>query len=110
MKRTWIVQILCVLVLLLTTGCAKPQFDGSETADETQFTLEFTQFDGTRTHSMRLQPGDIVDVVIEKESGRIDLLVSASGGEVLYRADDADSAFSRCSSRRSTPTSSPLPG
>ena len=43
---------------------------------------------------MLLQPGDIVDVIIQKDTGRIDLLVSASGGEVLYRADDAIRAFS----------------
>ncbi len=91
MKRTWIPQLLCVLVLLLTAGCAKPQFEGSETANEAQFSLEFALLEGTRAHSMRLLPGDIVDVVIEKESGRLDILVAASGGEVLYQADDAES-------------------
>lgn len=90
MKRTWIL-LLGTLVLLLTVGCAKPQFEGSETADDTQFALEFTLLEGTRAHSMRLQPGDIVDVIIQKDSGRLDILVEASGGEVLYRADNADS-------------------
>lgn len=91
MKKTWILLLLSTLLLLLASGCAAPRFDGSETADETQFTLVFTLLEGTRTHSMRLLPGDIVDVIIEVESGRLDILVAASGGEVLYRADNADS-------------------
>ncbi len=91
MKRTWIPQLLCALVLLLAAGCTGAQFEGSETADDTQFSLEFTLLEGTRTHSMRLLPGDIVDVIIQKDAGRLDILVAASGGEVLYRADDADS-------------------
>lgn len=92
MKRTRITILLtCALFLLLAAGCAIPEFQGSETADDTQFTLAFTKLEGTRTHSMRLQPGDIVDVVIQKDSGRLDIQVASSEGEVLYQADDADS-------------------
>lgn len=91
MKKIWILLLLSLLILLSAAGCAAARFDGSETADESQFTLAFTRLDGTRTHSMRLLPGDIVDVVIEKESGRLDILVASADGEVLYRADDADS-------------------
>ena len=91
MKRTCILLLLSLLMLLLATACAVPRFDGSETADESQFTLAFTKLEGTRSHSMRLQPGDIVDVVIEVESGRLDIKVASSDGEVLYQADDADS-------------------
>lgn len=91
MKKFWVFRLLCMLVLLLASGCARAAFEGSETADETQFVLAFTLLEGTRAHSMRLLPGDIVDVVIEKESGRLDIQVASSDGEVIYQADDADS-------------------
>ena len=91
MKRTWILILLGFILLLPLSGCARPQFTGSETANDVQFVLDFSLLNGTRTHSMRLMPGDIVDVIIEKESGQLDIKVASSDGDVLYQADDADS-------------------
>ena len=91
MKIRALLAIIAALGFLLSAGCSSTGFEGSESATDAQFILEFTRLDGSRSHSLRLHPGDIVDVIIRKDSGRLDILVATSGGDTLYRADDADS-------------------
>lgn len=90
MKKTIGIALILTAALLILTACG-PRFTGTETADATHFALEFSQLDGTKAHEMDLGEGAIVDVVIEAEYGRLDILVSGEKGEVIYQANDAES-------------------
>jgi hypothetical protein len=90
LRKTINISILFILVALLITACG-PRFTGTETVDATHFALDFTQLDGTKAHEMTLGEGAIVDVIIEVQSGRLDILVSGEKGEVIYQANDAES-------------------
>ncbi|MEL7592056.1 MAG: hypothetical protein AAGU17_12275 [Anaerolineaceae bacterium] len=90
MKKTIGITLLLIAALLLLSACG-PRFTGTETTDATHFALDFTQLDGTKAHEMTMDEGAIVDVVIEPESGRLDILVSGEKGEVIYQANDAES-------------------
>ncbi len=90
MRKKSILTIVVISTLLLLTACGA-RFDSEETADETHFALTFSELDGTKAHEITLGEGAIVDVVIEAESGRLDILVSGEKGEVIYQANDAES-------------------
>lgn len=90
MKKIGFLLICILCAALLLTACG-PRFTGEESADATHFALTFSELDGTKAHEMELGEGAIVDVVIEVESGRLDILVSGEKGEVIYQANDAES-------------------
>jgi hypothetical protein len=90
MKKTIGLVILVFSALLLLTACSA-RFNGEEIADETHFTLDFTLLNGTKWHTMTLDEGAIVDVIIEPEYGQLDILVSGEKGEVVYQANDVES-------------------
>lgn len=79
-----------LVAILLLTACGA-RFIGEESADETHFALTFSELDGSKAHEMTLGEGAIVDVVIEADSGRLDILVSGEKGEVIYQANEAES-------------------
>jgi hypothetical protein len=90
MKKIILLAVFSLFILASLTGCTA-RFTGDEVADETHFSLDFTQLDGTKWHEMTLGEGAIVDVVIEADYGRLDILVSGEKGEVIYQANDAES-------------------
>ncbi len=90
MRKIFFTSIVFVSMLLLLTACGA-RFTGEESSDETHFALTFCELDGTKAHEMTLDEGAIVDVIIEAESGRLDILVSGEKGEVIYQANDAES-------------------
>ena len=90
MKKTIVVTFVMVAALPLLTACG-PRFTGTETVDATHFTLDFTELNGTKAHEMTLGEGAIVDVVIEAESGKLDILVSGEKGEAIYQDSDVES-------------------
>jgi hypothetical protein len=78
-------------MLFVVAGCGKQVFDGSSTGNDVQFVLDYTVLNCTKTHDMKLEKGTEVDVIIENTSGSLDILVTGSNGESIYKGDDADS-------------------
>jgi uncharacterized protein YdgA (DUF945 family) len=66
-------------------------FDGSEIANQNQFILDFDALNVIKKHEMSLFAGDIVDVKIVKESGRLDVEVKSSDNQVIYQGNDVSS-------------------
>jgi len=85
--------IACVFFLTIASGgCTKDiEFDGSFTGNETQFILDFEVLNVTKTHTLVLDSSDIVDVVIEKDKGTLDISVTDTEGHSIYTGDDASS-------------------
>jgi len=84
-------MILSVLILLITTGCRKQVFSGSITGNEKLLLMDYSILNSTKTHDIKLEKGEIINVVIENKSGNLDILVSDSNEEKLYKADNATS-------------------
>ncbi|MBU5334621.1 hypothetical protein [Anaerocolumna aminovalerica] len=83
--------IMIVLILVLATSCKKQVFDGNRTGNNEQFIMDYSVLNKTDTQEMDLEEGTIIDVIIEDESGRVDILVAEVDGDEIYRGDDASS-------------------
>jgi hypothetical protein len=88
-KRLSVLMILSVLIILITAGCRKQVFSGSSTGNEKQWLLEYSTLNCTKTHDIKLEKGATIDVVIENKSGNLDILVSDTNEEKIYKGDKA---------------------
>jgi hypothetical protein len=91
MKRIILSFVLAALVIFFTAGCGKQVFNGSSTGNDTQFLLDYSILNCTKTHEMKLKEGTNINVIIESSSGRVDILVVGSNGDEIYRGDNASS-------------------
>lgn len=91
MKKLFFIIILFIATPIFTTGCKPQVFDGSSTGNDSQFIVEYSVLNTTKTHEMALEEGATVNVEIENVSGRVDILVTDSAGESIYKGDDASS-------------------
>lgn len=71
---------------------ARPEYNGSRMLEETRFTLDFTEMNGTQFHTMTLEKGDELHCAWNIESGTVDLLFTAENGEKLYQGNKVDQA------------------
>ncbi len=81
-----------VLILVIATSCNKQVFNGNRTGNDEQFIMDYSVLNKTDSQEMELKEGTIIDVIIENESGRVDILVAEVDGEKIYRGDDASSS------------------
>lgn len=91
MKKSFLKAIMLILTIIMAAGCAKPAFNGNRTSNDKQFIMDYTILNTTKTHEMKLQEGTVIDVVLEDNSGRLDVLVIDSSGKELYKGDNASS-------------------
>lgn len=91
MKKLSILMILSMLILVIATGCSKQVFDGNRTSNDAQFVMEYSILNCTKTHEIKLEKGAIINVIIESNSGRVDILVEEVNGEEIYKGANATS-------------------
>lgn len=90
--KTKFFSLILISLVLLINGCTETvDFDGSEIANQNQFILDFDALNVIKKHEMSLFAGDIVDVKIVKESGRLDVEVKSSDNQVIYQGNDVSS-------------------
>lgn len=78
--------------VLLLNGCTDPvDFQGIESTTDNQYSLTFDILNVTKSHQTVLFAGDIVDVKIVKNEGELDVSISDSGNNYLYKGDDVSS-------------------
>lgn len=90
-KKFSTVMILSMFLLLILTGCEKQIFDGNSTGNDEQFIIEYSIMNCTKTNDMKLERGTNINVVIENKSGHLDILITNSNGEKIYKGDDVTS-------------------
>lgn len=90
-KKFSTVMILSMFLLLILTGCEKQIFDGSSTGNDEQFIIEYSIMNCTKTNDMKLERGTNINVVIENKLGHLDILITNSNGEKIYKGDDVTS-------------------
>jgi hypothetical protein len=91
MKKLSLLMILSLIILLITTGCRKPMFSGNSISNDKQWLLEYSILNSTKTHDIKLEKGASIEVTIENKSGDLDILISDSNQEKIYKGDNATS-------------------
>lgn len=90
-KKISMVMILSMFVFLIITGCGKQIFDGSSTGNDEQFIIDYSIMNCNKTNDMKLEKGANINVIIENKSGHLDILITNSSREKIYKGDDATS-------------------
>ena len=91
MKKLSLLMILCMLILFGVIGCRTQVFVGNSTGNDTQFLMDYSILNCTRTHDIKLEKGSTINVIIENKSGNLDIFVSDTNGEKIYKGDDVTS-------------------
>lgn len=92
MKKLYLIIILSTFVVFIISGCGKHLFSGSITGNNEQFIIDYLVMNSTKTHEMKLEKGINIDTIIENKSGHLDILITNSNGEEIYRGDDVKSS------------------
>ena len=88
MKRIGLFCVLCCF-LAVSSSCNTPKFNGSSTGNEEQFIMEYSILNTSDTRDMCLNAGDIVDTEIVSESGKVNIQVENSKGDIISSQTDA---------------------
>lgn len=74
---------------LLKSGA---RFNGNSLLNPDEMALDYTILNGSFTHTMRLQSGDVLDVALQVDEGTLGIAIEGSDGTPLYQNDDLDTA------------------
>lgn len=72
---------------LLNSGA---RFNGSSLLNPDEMALDYTILNGSFTHTMRLQSGDVLDVALQVDEGTLGIAIEGSDGTPLYQNDNLD--------------------
>lgn len=74
---------------LLNSGA---RFNGSSLLNPDEIALDYSILNGSFTHTMRLQSGDVLDVALQVDEGTLGIAIEGSDGTPLYQNDDLDTS------------------
>lgn len=74
--------ILGVFIFMSTYGQRK--FDGTCVATSDSYCLDIEQMNGTNTHVMKLNKGDVLDIHFETSYGKLKMEIKAPDGTLIY--------------------------
>lgn len=92
-KKYCLSTLMIVMLMLNLCACGTNEnatFNGSKTANEEHFDIDFDILNTTYTHNLDLKEGDRIAVTVEKESGMISLLIQKEGQDAVYRGEDVE--------------------
>lgn len=82
---------LVIIVALGLTACSNQDgFAGNIVADDTYYDMTFDWLNTTYTYDMYLEQGDGIEVFLEKERGKVSVLIQCEDEEVVYQGDDME--------------------
>lgn len=74
---------------LLNSGA---RFNGSSLLNPDEIALDYSILNGSFTHTMRLQSGDVLDVALQVDEGTLGIAIEGGDGTPLYQNDDLDAS------------------
>ena len=81
-----------VLILILSlSACNKKLVNGTIKQDEKEFTASYDLLDTNLSHSMEFKEGDKINVTLQNDSGRLDVLVTDPYDNTVYQGNNPDS-------------------
>ena len=85
MRRKFLFSLLIILGLFaLLTACGQIKFDGTRVANQNSYCLDIKQMNGTDTHTLKLDVGDVLDIRFETECGKLRMEIKAPDGSLIY--------------------------
>ena len=91
------IEILCLAMIAVfsVSACGKKEvFKGNIVADDTYYDMTFDWLNTAYTYDMYLEQGDSIEVFLEKERGKVSVLIQTGDEEPVYQGDDrAPSSF-----------------
>ena len=92
-NKTIILSAILLAVCLLLAGCGgKSAFDGSRTASEIMFRMEYRILDREESAELELTEGDQIQVHISHIAGNVDVIVGQNGEEPIYKGTEQENA------------------
>lgn len=91
MRRKTAGILLFLVLFALLTACNRSSFDGSRTANPYSYRLDIERMNGTETHTMELDAGDILKIHFETERGKLHMEIKASDGTIIYMGNGEES-------------------
>ena len=93
-RRIVIISVIGVLIILgalvfLTIRSEYPTFVGSRIKNPDAYLLTYDKMNGTDSHDMELQSGDVLEVYLDPLGGTMDVKVGMEGCEPIYQANGA---------------------
>ena len=87
-----ITLVFCVLVILV--GCASATtLDGNSVKNEDSYQLDIKTMNGTDTHTLELEQGDMLKIQFETVKGKLNLKITSPDGTALYQGDGTVKEF-----------------
>ena len=74
---------------LLNSGA---RFNGSSLLNPDEIALDYSILNGSFTHTMRLQSGDVLDVALQVDEGTLGIAIEGGNGTPLYQNDNLDTS------------------
>ena len=91
-SRVWITlcaaAVLCVAALCIAAyRLLTPTFQGSRIKNPDAYVLEIRRMNGTDSHTLNLQPFDILQIQFETVKGSLHMEIKAPDGAAIYRGN-----------------------
>lgn len=74
---------------LLNSGA---RFNGNSLLNPDEIAMDYTILNGSFTHTMRLQSGDVLDVALQVDEGTLGIAIEGSDGTPLYQNNNLDTS------------------
>lgn len=86
MKQKKIAVLLLSIIIMgvFFTACDAGCFVGSRKATSDSYCLDIERMDGTDTHTLKLDAGDILDIHFETAYGELNIKIKAPDGTLIY--------------------------
>ena len=85
------IEILCLAMIAVfsVSACGKKEvFKGNIVADDAYYDMTFDWLNTAYTYDMYLEQGDSIEVFLEKERGKVSVLIQTGDEEPVYQGDD----------------------
>ena len=84
MRRKPLIFLLIISGLfVLLTACGQLKFDGTREATADSYQLDIEKMNGTDTHTLKLNAGDVLDVWFQTEYGKLYMEIKAPDGTLI---------------------------
>lgn len=85
-------KLLCAFytfaVAFCLTACHTQSFSGSRIGNDHKLVMEYSIFNTTDSQTLKLNKGDVLDVKIVSDSGKLSVLLQNDEGESVYKGND----------------------
>ena len=85
------ILLLTMMVFICLTACGKKEaFEGNIVADDTYYDMTFYWLNTAYTYDMYMEQGNSIEVLLEKERGKVSVLIQSKDEEPVYQGDDME--------------------